>query len=340
MRKTVLGRSELEVSAVGFGGIPIQRLPERDAVRVVRRALDLGVTFIDTACAYTDSQRKIGRAIEGRREGVVLATKTLATSKEDALEDIGRSRRELGVETIDLYQLHGVSSPDKWERMSAPGGALEALLQARDRGHVGHVGFSSHNLEVALELIRESVFETVQFPFNMVTCEPGEQLIPEALERDLGFIAMKPLCGGQYSNANLAFKFLNGYPDIMPIPGIEREQEIEEIVSLVESGRTLEGEERRRAEQAAAELGKLFCRRCGYCQPCPQGVPVTRAMIFEGLVKRLPRERVAEQIAPDMVEAIDRCVGCGECEEKCPYDLPIIDTLERVRQMARALARD
>ncbi|MHC4789086.1 MAG: aldo/keto reductase, partial [Planctomycetota bacterium] len=217
MRQVLLGKSGLKVSAVGFGGIPIQRLSFDEAERVIRRALELGVTFIDTAAAYGDSQRKIGRAIAGRREGLVLASKAYCTSKEELLCEVERSRRELDADVIDLYQLHSVSEPDQWERIRGPGGALAGVLEAREKGHVAHVGFTSHSLDLALELVEESAFETVQFPFNLVTSEPAEELIPRARELGLGFIVMKPLCGGQYDNAGFAFKYLNGFPDIVPI---------------------------------------------------------------------------------------------------------------------------
>jgi predicted aldo/keto reductase-like oxidoreductase len=339
MRKVVLGKSGLEVSAVGFGGIPIQRISEDEAVAVVRRALDLGVTFIDTASGYSDSQAKIGLAIEGRRDGLVLATKTGDPTKEGALRDVERSRRELGADCIDLYQLHGVSSMERWEQMKAPGGALEGLLQARDAGHVAHIGYTSHSREVALAMADDPVFETVQFPFNLVTNEPAGDLIPKAREKGLGFIVMKPLCGGQYDNANFAFKFLNAFPDVVPIPGIERAEEIEEIVALVESGATLEGGEKEQAEAIVARLGKVFCRRCGYCQPCPQGVPIQSGMVFEGFVKRLPQERIGG-IARSVAEGVDLCIECGECEEKCPYELAIIETIHKSAELARELAAD
>jgi predicted aldo/keto reductase-like oxidoreductase len=338
MRTVVLGKSGLEVSAVGFGGIPIQRLPEEEAARVVRHALDLGVTFIDTASGYTDSQKKIGRALKGRDRLPVLATKSGRRDRAGALEDVRRSRLELGVDTVDLYQLHGVSSEQKWEEMSAPGGALEGLLVARDRGWIDHIGFTSHSLDVALGLVEEEVFETVQFPFNLVTREPGEELIPKAGAKGLGFIVMKPLCGGQYHDAQLAFKFLNSYPELVPIPGIEKAEEIEEIVGIVRAGQTLQGEQRERAEEVARKLGRRFCRRCGYCQPCPQGVPITLAMVFEGMVNRLPRERIEQDLAPRLAREGAACAECGECEEKCPYDLPIIETVARSRRLAAALA--
>lgn len=337
MRTVTLGKSGLEVSAVGFGGIPIMRVSEEEAAATIHRALELGVNFIDTAAGYADSQRKIGKAIAGRRERLVLASKSGSKTADGIGADIDRARGELGVDCIDLYQLHGVNSRDDWEKVSAPGGALEGLLAARDAGHVGHVGYSSHSLEVALELAEHEAFETVQFPFNLVTHEPAGELIPRVRRRGLGFIVMKPMCGGQYDDAELAFKFLNAYPDLVPIPGIERAEEIEQIARVVESGAVLEGEEQGRARRIAADLGKQFCRRCGYCEPCPEGIPITVGMILESLAKRMPAERVAGGPGQRIAETVPNCTECGQCEEQCPYDLPIIQTLKRSGELARRL---
>jgi len=337
MRKVILGKSGLEVTAVGFGGIPIMRVAMDDAVPVIRRALDLGVNFIDTAAGYGDSEEKVGRAVDGRRDGLVLATKSGRTGKEEMLADIEQSRRRMGTDVIDLYQLHNVSTPEKWEKISAPGGALGALLEARDKGHIAHVGFTSHNLDVAMDLLDEDVFETVQFPFNLVTSEPTDELIPKSRAKELGFIVMKPLCGGQYEDAELGFKFLNAYPDLVPIPGIEKPEEIEQIVRVVESGQVLAGEEKVRAEKIAADLGKLFCRRCGYCMPCPEGVPIQLAMVFDSFIKRFPRERLVSGLANRVAEDGPNCVECGQCEEKCPYDLPIIATVRKSVDKARRI---
>jgi hypothetical protein len=336
MRKVTLGRSGLEVSAVGFGGIPIQRLGEAEAVGVVRAALDLGVTFIDTAAGYADSQAKIGKAIAGRREALVLASKSGQATRDGILADVEASRRAMGVDVVDLYQLHGLSSREKWQAVRSPGGALEGLIEARDRGWIGHAGVTSHSLDLSLELVEEERFETIQFPFNLVTSEPAEELIPKSRELGLGFIVMKPLCGGQYDDAELAFRFLNAYPDLVPIPGIERVEEIEQIVPVVASGETLTGEAKARAERIAADLGKQFCRRCGYCMPCPNGVPIQWAMVFESLVKRLPRERVTA-FAKRMVEELPQCTDCAACEEKCPYDLPIRVKIKEALEQARRI---
>ncbi len=337
MRNAVLGRSGLEVSGVGFGGIPIQRVTEDEAVRAIRRALDLGVTFIDTAAGYGDSQRKIGAALEGRSERVVLATKSGEATKEGVLRDVDRARREMGADVIDLFQFHGVSSREKWDAIRAPGGAFEGLLEAREKGRIAHIGITSHSIDLALELVEDPVLETIQFPFNLVTSEPASELIPKARKLGLGFIVMKPLCGGEYDDAGLAFRFLNGFPDLVAIPGIERPEEIEEIVGVVDSGETLEGAAKARAEKVASELGKKFCRRCGYCEPCPNGVPIVTAMILESCIRRMPREALLGWPAGIIAEGAPNCAECGDCEQKCPYDLPIMETVKESLEKAKAI---
>ena len=334
MEKVTLGRSGLKVSAVGFGGIPIQRLSHDGAVEVLHVAFELGVNFVDTAAAYADSEEKIGLAIEDCREEVVLASKSNKTGRDEFMRELDTSLEKLGVDSIDLYQLHAVSKQQRWDNMRASDGALQALLEARDDGRVKHIGVTSHSVEMAMKLLDEPVFETLQFPFNLVTSEPEEELIPKAREKDVGFIVMKPLCGGRYDNANLAFKYLNAYPDLVPIPGIETAGEIEEIVDIVGSRAVLEGEEQKEADRIAEELGKQFCRRCGYCEPCPKGVPVQLCMIFDSMVARMSREKVAADIAPKVAKGAGKCVECGECEDKCPYDLPIMQQIKHAREEA------
>jgi predicted aldo/keto reductase-like oxidoreductase len=338
MQKRILGKTGLEVSAVGFGGIPIMRLTDDEAVSVLRHALDLGVNFIDTAAGYGDSQTKIGKAIAGRRDGLVLATKSGAATKADMQADIDRARAEMQTDVIDLFQLHGVSM-EGWQAVSGPDGALEALLEARDKGHVRHIGFTSHSVSTALTLADEDVFETVQFPFNLVTHEPADELIPKARANNLGFIVMKPMCGGQFDDAGLAFKFLNGYPDLVAIPGIETAEEIEEIVSIVDSGQTLAGDDAVRAQEIVERLGKVFCRRCGYCEPCPEGIPITTSVVFDGLARRFPSD-LGLQIANRIIEKAPQCTECGQCVTQCPYDLPIPDLLKKAFSTAEEFVKD
>jgi len=339
MKEIRLGRTRLPVSAVGFGGIPIQRLSEADAVDVVRHCLDLGVTFVDTANGYTTSEERIGRAIAGRRESVILATKTAARDREGVLEHLTLSLERLGVKTIDLYQFHCVSSPEDYESIVAAGGPLDVVREAQASGHVRHIGLTSHSMETALKAVESGRFATIMFPFNFIANEAAEELIPLALERDVGFIAMKPLAGGALDNATLAFKYLRQFPQLLPIAGIERVQEMEEIVAIMENPAELTPGERDEIQRLRAELGNRFCRRCGYCEPCPEGVSIQALMILDSVIKRMPATHVFGDFAP-LVDEAGACTECGECEEKCPYGLPIREMVkERVALFRSEMAR-
>jgi predicted aldo/keto reductase-like oxidoreductase len=329
------------VSRVGFGGIPIQRLTEAEAVQVVQRCLDLGVTFLDTATGYTTSEERIGKAIAGRREKLVLATKTPARDRATAMEHLELSLRRLNVDTIDLWQFHNVSTFDALDQVLGPSGAMEAAQQALETGKVRHIGITSHSLDVALKAVTLGHFETVQVPFNFVTHEPAEKLVPLAREHDVGFIAMKPLGGGMLSDASLCFKYLLQFEDVVPDPGIERVEEIEEIVAIVTGSWELTPEERQEIERIRAQVGTRFCRRCGYCEPCPQDVGISVIMNLPNIWRRLPVERlrVPTGWVGEAVQSARDCIACGECEEKCPYQLPIREMIvENIAFYENALA--
>jgi predicted aldo/keto reductase-like oxidoreductase len=328
MMKTVqLGRTGLQVSRIGFGGIPIQRLLEPEAVRVVRRCLELGVTFFDTATGYSTSEERIGQALAGRRDQAIIATKTPARDRTTALEHLALSLKRLNVEVIDLWQLHNVSTIEDYEQVLGPGGALEAAHQALEAGQVRHIGITSHSMDVALEAVPSGQFETVQFPFNFVSHEPAQRLVPLAADHDVGFIAMKPMGGGLLGDANLCIKYLLQFGNVVPDPGIQRIEEIEEIVKIVEGSWELTVEEWHDVEQIRAKLGTRFCRRCGYCEPCPQGVRISTVMNVRSFWQRMPADRLATGWLLDAVAGARDCIECGECEEKCPYQLPIRELL-------------
>ncbi|MFL7792194.1 MAG: aldo/keto reductase, partial [Anaerolineae bacterium] len=278
MKTMPLGKTGLEVSRVGFGGIPIQRLTESEAVKVVQRCLDLGVTFIDTANAYTTSEERIGKAIAGRREQVVIATKSGGKDKQTALEHLELSLQRLNTDYLDLWQFHGVSTFEAYEQILGPGGAMEAAQEALEAGKVKHIGITSHSMDVALKAVPIGLFETIQFPFNVITNEPADKLVPLAKEHDVGFIAMKPFAGGMLDNANMAIKYLLQFDSVVPDPGIEKTTEIEEIVDIVNGSWELTSKERQEIEDLRAQVDTRFCRRCEYCQPCPQGVRISTIM--------------------------------------------------------------
>ncbi len=326
-----LGKTELMVSKLGFGGIPIQRLTEDEAVAVVRRCLDLGVTYLDTANGYTTSEERIGKAVAGRRGNVIIATKSGAKTRQGVEEHLKLSLKHLGTDYIDLYQFHNIADSDTFNKILAPGGAMDSLKEAKKAGVVKHIGVTSHSMDMAKEMVRSDLFETIMFPFNFITSEAAEELLPLAREHDVGFVVMKPLAGGMLDNATIAFKYLYQFPDIVAIPGIEKAEEIEEIVQLLEGPIQMTAAEEQEMQRLRDELGTRFCRRCQYCQPCTVDIPITTVMVSPSFHKRMAPERFFSGNFLETMEKAANCTECGDCEARCPYNLPIIETLaERV----------
>lgn len=282
MKTVRLGKTGLEVSRIGMGGIPITRPTEDEAIKVIRRALDLGITFIDTAWRYGDSEERIGKGVAGRRDQVVIATKTFTRgkggeAKATALQQLEASLESLNTDYIDLWQFHGVNTLEEYK-------------------------------------------------LNFVNNDPADELVPLAREHDVGFIAMKPLAGGQLGDANLAIKYLLQFDNVVPDPGIQKVEEIVEIVHIVNSGPwELTPQEWQEIEDIRARLGRRFCQWCRYCMPCPQGVdipPLMNARCIDNY-----GESFISWVA-EAVESAKSCIQCGECEEKCPYNLPIREMIE------------
>jgi predicted aldo/keto reductase-like oxidoreductase len=323
METTRLGKTGLMISRVGMGGIPLQRPPEEQAIRIVHRALELGINLIDTAAGYGESEERIGKALMRRRDQAIIATKSGRPSKAEAAAELERSLKRLQTDVIDIWQLHNISSAERYAQVTGPGGSLEAAREALQAGKIRHIGISSHNLDIAIEAVKSGLFETIQFPFNYVTREPADELIPLAKEHDVGFIGMKPFAGGMLEDATLSIKYVLQFDSVIPDPGIQTVQEIEEIVSIVE-GRdwALTPRELEQIETRRAELGTQFCRQCGYCQPCPEGVDIPMVMITQGMWKLWPRETFLRWMG-EVSDGARNCIECGECETKCPYQLPI-----------------
>ena len=321
-----LGRTNLDVSRIGFGGLPIQRLRTSDAVSVVRHAFDLGITFYDTARAYLTSEERIGKALRKVRGRVVLATKTLARTKNAAAADLEQSLQALRTEYIDLWQLHCISTEEEYRESVAPEGALEVAHEALHKGVIGHIGLTSHSLDLAERALADRLFETVQIPVNVLSPEAADRLLPLAEANDVGLIAMKPFAGGVVTDARLAIGYLLQFPAVLPIPGIERKAEIEELQSIARDGVHFSAKDLERIGSLRSDLGTRFCRRCGYCLPCPNGVPIPVVLNLENM-----RERVAvshfRKRGGEAVRLASACRGCKQCVKKCPFDLPIDEML-------------
>lgn len=339
MRKVRLGKTGLKVSRVGIGGIPIQRPSVQEAVKVIHSALDLGINLIDTSIGYGDSELRIGQAIKGRRDDVIIATKGSWRSADATTTSIEGSLKRLQVDQIDIWQFHNIPTPTEWGKFLVDGGSLAAAHRAQDQGKVLHIGFSTHNIDVALKGVESGLFETVQFPFDFISDEAAAELVPLTKKHNLGFIGMKPFAGGNITDARLALGWLLRYPTVVPDPGVERVEEVEEIVRIVNHPPRLGEADLKQIESIKAELGKRFCRQCLYCMPCPNGVNIWMTNITRKMHHLWPEEEFYKIMAGPL-ESAENCIQCGECESKCPYGFPvremIQDSLSFYRQLKEA----
>ena len=331
MEYTMLGSTGLRISRMGFGGIPIQKTDAQVTRALMEELVAHGVNYIDTARGYTVSEAYLGEALVGLRDNFVLATKSMARTKEAMARDIETSLQNLRTDHIDLYQVHNPSLSEL-EQVVAPGGALEALLEAKAAGKIRHIGVTAHMATVFERALTLPWVETVMFPYNIVETQ-GEALMKRAHEQGVGFICMKPLAGGALEDAALAMRFIAQNPDVsVVIPGMCDVREVRQNIDAFEDTAPLTADELARIETIRKELGTQFCRRCNYCQPCTAGISMSGIFVLEGYLNRYGLGDWARQRYAAMPKKAGDCVGCGVCETRCPYELPIRDMLKRCKQ--------
>ena len=289
MEKFILGKTGLKITRTGFGALPIQRLDTDTAVKLIRQAVEGGITFFDTARAYTDSEQKLGIALEGVRENVVIATKTGAQTGEELWKHLEMSLSMLKTDYVDIYQFHNPGFVPK------PGGAdglYDAALEAKRKGMIRHIGITQHSIERAFEVVESGLYETLQYPFNHLATAKEAELVEKCREKGMGFIAMKALSGGLVTQAELPFAYIRKFPHVVPIWGIQRESELRQILALSENPPELDARLQGKIDQDRRELVGEFCRGCGYCMPCPVGIPINNANRMTQLLTRSPAEHI------------------------------------------------
>lgn len=327
-----LGCSNLEVSVVGFGGIPVQRIDMNETKKVIERAEELGINFIDSARGYTVSEELIGEAIEGRRDKWIIATKSMARDKESMARDVEISLKNFKTDYIDLYQFHNVRTQEDYDKIMNENGAYEALLEAKAQGKIGHIGITSHSMDMLKIAIESSKFETIMYPYNIVETQANE-LFRRAKELNIGVIAMKPMAGGNLEDGSLALKFIFENENITTaIPGMALIEEVEQNAAVGNELKPLTLEERERAHEIAKELGENFCRRCGYCAPCVKGIDIPSMFVMKGYKTKYNLASWAEERYFANKATAKDCIECGACEKRCPYDLPIRKMLKEVKK--------
>ena len=327
MKQITLGKTGITAPQNGFGALPIQRVDMDTAVRILRKAYEGGMTYFDTARAYSDSEEKLGEAFgDGIREKIFIATKTAAKTPDDFWKDLETSLKNLRTDHIDLYQFHMVG---QCYRPGDGTGMYECMLKAKEEGKIRHIGVTAHKLMVAEELIESDLYETLQFPLSYLSSEKEIELVRMCKEHNMGYIAMKGLAGGLINRSDAAMAFMDQFDNVMPIWGIQKEKELDEWLSYMDDTPQMTGELKEFIDKEKSELAGDFCRGCGYCMPCPMGIKINNCARMSLMIRRAPSKSwLSEEWQKEMAK-IDSCIGCRECTKKCPYELSTPELLKK-----------
>lgn len=328
MEYRTLGKTGLKISRMGFGGIPIQKIDEEGTRKLLHEMMEKGVNYIDSARGYTVSEQYIGYGLEGIRDKFVLATKSMSRTKEAMAADIETSLGNFRTDYIDLYQVHNPSM-EQLDQVMGEGGALEALMEAKTSGKIGHIGLTAHSTEVFERALELDWVETIMFPYNIVE-QQGAELIHKCAEKNIGFIVMKPLAGGAIEDASLALRYVCSNPDVtVVIPGMAEIHELEQNLAACSNTEPLTQEELKEMDKVREQLGTDFCRRCNYCAPCTVGINIPSVFLFAGYLQRYDLADWAKDRYSTLKVKASACIGCGKCEPRCPYHLPIREKLKK-----------
>lgn len=326
MATITIGKTDLQVEQNGFGALPIQRITQEEAVNLLKLAYEGGINFYDTARGYTDSEEKIGRAFRGLREKIVIATKTPARNTEDFWKDLETSLRLLQTDYIDLYQFH---NPPFLPVPGEESGLYEAMQQAKKQGKIRYIGLTNHRLDIAHQAVSSQCYDTLQFPFSYLSGEQEAKLVDACRDKGMGFIAMKALSGGLIANAAAACAWLTRYEHVLPIWGIQRTSELADILACISNPPQLNEAFQAVISADRQELTGAFCRACGYCMPCPQGIEISTCARMSLLLRRAPSANFLGASGQQKMRQIELCTECGQCSAKCPYDLDTPALLRR-----------
>ena len=318
MTKIQLGSTGIEIEKNGFGCLPIQRITKEEAVRLLRKAVDGGINYFDTARAYSDSEEKLGYAFAGIRDKVVIATKTHAQTGRELREHLEISLRDLNTDYIDIYQFH---NPAFVPRPGGEDGLYDAALEAQAQGKIRHIGITNHRLTVAREAIDSGLYATLQFPYSYLSGPQDQELVEMCERAGMGFVAMKGMAGGLLRDGIAAAAFIALQPIAVPIWGVQHEWELDQFLSCVPDAPAMTEERLALIEKDRAELTGSFCRSCGYCMPCPMGIQINQCARMSLMLRRMPAADYLTDYWQAEMRKIETCLQCGQCASKCPYGL-------------------
>jgi uncharacterized protein len=330
LQTTRLGRTELNASRLGLGGMYVidhYHRSRADGIRMIHRALDLGVNLIDTASSYFESEEVIGEALAGRRADVIVATKSYMRTEKRFRAEYEASFKRLRTDWIDIFQLHHVQYPHELESVLEPGGLVDLLERERDRGRVRFIGITSHHPGVLADALRTGRFDTVQFPYNVIERDNFQPVLDVAQELDVGTLGMKPISGGRLTSVEACLRFCAAAGIDCTLAGCSSIEHVETDVAAMAGDLQLSDSDREAMRSEAEQLSDLFCRRCRYCEKvCSADIPI--ADVFRSHDYMVLNQNYARDEYARLRRHGDACKDCGQCEEICPYDLPVRDMLE------------
>jgi predicted aldo/keto reductase-like oxidoreductase len=347
LKKRRLGRTDWEISIIGFGAIKLPQINQRECDILLNRAIDLGINFVDTADCYEDSEEKIGKALSKRRKEFYLSTKIDERDKGGVLKKLERSLQRLKTDWIDLVLFHDVRGSEYGNLFDR--GGFEALEKAKEQGKLLQIGISIHN---SIPMMKKAI-DSDSFSVLMVAYSPIDEdrltsdILSSAYQKGVGLVAMKPLAGGRLAEgrgwnkkyfkeetpAQFSLRYILTNPNITcAIPGMTNLKELEENAKVGKDPVSLTPEEIGGLMDWVGEAGKGFCRNCGYCLPCPEGIQIPDIFRFEGYYERYGMKKWAiEQYRALPVKA-ESCSSCNQCLTRCPYNVLIADRLKEIHQ--------
>ena len=320
MSKIQLGSTGIEIEKNGFGCLPIQRISKEEAARLLRKAVDGGMTYFDTARAYSDSEEKMGYAFQGMRDRVIIATKTHAKTGAELNEHLETSLRLLGTDYIDVYQFH---NPAFCPKPGGEDGLYDAALEAKAQGKIRHIAITNHRLPVAKEAISSGLYALLQFPYSYLSGPQDQELVEGCRKNGMGFVAMKGMAGGLLGNGTAAAVWMAAQEDVVPIWGVQHEWELDQFLACIPEAPAMTAELQAIIDKDRAELTGDFCRSCGYCMPCPVGIQINQCARINLMARRAPAADWLNEYWQNEVKKIENCLHCGQCAAKCPY---VLDT--------------
>ena len=337
MKTILLGKTGIEVSELGFGAMYLPRVTPEVSDVIIQKALELGINYFDTAAAYQDSEEKLGRVLSRCEKKFVITSRSISYKAgfEAFRNDFEQSFKRLQLPVIDFYGFHAVNQPPEFE--SILGEPLKFLKEQKAAGRIRHIAITSHNPKMLTEALRTGEFEMAMFPFNVIEREPLDGLLQTAASLGVATSVMKPLAGGVIESKALALRFFFNHPAGVVTPGMMSIEQLEQNFNVFENRRLLSAGELRCLEDEVAVLGREFCRRCSYCMPCPSGImiPFVHMLHMKTWGKPLSDDvAYMLQLAKQMLPALEKCLACGTCVEKCPYAIP---TPQRIAELLTLL---